>query len=519
LELAYTEQLRTARLHGRSPPPFCDAQGARTPAGDQWLAEQLAFALTRQLFREAPVCEFALVPYPTTLRRVGGSVDLPRNLLVIANDPRLTPCAEWLADSLARSTGFDTRVGSEGQNEFRIALDWQELEFQVEESTARRETYTLSINEHGARLGGGSAQALAHAGATLLQLFGDAQATRKDQSLLSLPYLRIYDQPAMEYRGLSLNLARRPVELTALERVIELCGYYKLRYLELELSDDQAFLFPSRAFPGLTAPGESFTREQWLGLAAFAHARGVELVPGLSLPNQAAQLIALRPDVFGGNPRLSSTIDLASPAALDAADELLLELCELFPNSRYVQLGSAACDRDALTASPHWVGGGAADADELIAKFFARASALLNKRGRRAIVRGGLNYPLSEKLPRELLVAVDDCQRDPLEALSAAGFEILHTAAGLDAHGWSPRAWPHSDPATDAACVLWGKAANLRGAQIPISVPEDSERMDALLSQIALLAERLWNPTLRTTQEAFSERRVRTERAFRRIAR
>ena len=53
------------------------------------------------------------------------------------------------------------------------------------------------------------------------------------------------------YRGIMIDLARNFHPVDYLKRYIVMCRVYKLNYIHLHFSDDQAFAFPSTAFPNL----------------------------------------------------------------------------------------------------------------------------------------------------------------------------------------------------------------------------------------------------------------------------
>ena len=54
-----------------------------------------------------------------------------------------------------------------------------------------------------------------------------------------------------------IDCARQLHSVGTLKQVIQLCRLYKIRYLQLHLTDDQGFMFPSTAFPLLTTQNQS----------------------------------------------------------------------------------------------------------------------------------------------------------------------------------------------------------------------------------------------------------------------
>ena len=76
------------------------------------------------------------------------------------------------------------------------------------------------------------------------------------------------------------DCARSFQEIATLRRIIELCRHYGVPYLQLHLTDHEAFRFPSTAFPEVVSK-DHYTLEQLRDLDAYAQARGVTLVPEL----------------------------------------------------------------------------------------------------------------------------------------------------------------------------------------------------------------------------------------------
>ena len=75
---------------------------------------------------------------------------------------------------------------------------------------------------------------------SLIQMF-----KLKNNETLILPKSKIFDKPDSSYRGLMIDLSRMWHDLESIRNVIDLASLYKIKYLQLHLSDDQAFVFPS----------------------------------------------------------------------------------------------------------------------------------------------------------------------------------------------------------------------------------------------------------------------------------
>ena len=498
-------------------------------AGNQLIAERLAWAITVQWFREAPVALLPLVPYPSAVSMDGGEVDLGQELSLVSRDARGLPAAQALARALTRLGEFHASVGESAEHRFVIEFVWQEPEFSLEESAGAAETYALSIDERGARIGGGSPLALARGASTLLQLIGGASLSPDRAQLLRLPKLHIFDQPRFAFRGLLLDVARRPHSIRTIEQLIDLCSFYKIGFLQLHLSDDSAFTFPSRALAELCTPAQTYSREELRGLSSYAHARGVELIPELEMPGHAAQLVALRPDLFAIGGRQGSLIDFCNPAAVEALETLVDEVCEVFPSSRYVHLGGDECDLAALRESPHFAAAGIEDPRQAFADFLASMNAHVRSRGRRAMVWEGFGPEFVGRIPRDLLVVAWDSAFHAPQSLLDSGFSIVNAAwrplyvvnekraSPAEIYSWNAHHWSHWEPNRPASGGLQlREQSGVLGAMLCAWEQAEDVELESLLPRLAPLGERLWNPGLRSTFVDFELRRAVSEAVFRR---
>ena len=76
--------------------------------------------------------------------------------------------------------------------------------------------------------------------------------------------------------------------------VVRLARLYKIRYVQLHLTDDQSFTFPfAPIVDGLQAKGHAnhaYTRAELEELVAYADSRGVTLIPELELPGHSSMI-------------------------------------------------------------------------------------------------------------------------------------------------------------------------------------------------------------------------------------
>ena len=78
--------------------------------------------------------------------------------------------------------------------------------------------------------------------------------------------MKIFDMPDSSYRGLMIDLSRMWHSLESIRSVIDLASFYKIKYLQLHLSDDQAFAFPTDSFPNLPTPDRPYSKKDFIEL-------------------------------------------------------------------------------------------------------------------------------------------------------------------------------------------------------------------------------------------------------------
>ena len=141
------------------------------------------------------------------------------------------------------------------------------------------------------------------------------------------PLVNIKDKPDSEYRGLLIDLARMWHDVPTLKNIIDLASFYKIKYLQLHLSDDQSFTFPSEIFPKLATPDRPYSKKDFRDLVKYAKDRGIIIIPELDIPGHSRQIVEIYPEIFGVknkmlqiNPWKSNVINIGSEKVYDAID-------------------------------------------------------------------------------------------------------------------------------------------------------------------------------------------------------
>jgi len=272
--------------------------------------------------------ELGLLPAPQNLIRTPGTVQILDGA-TISSPPLLFAAARLLRRTLEDATGLDlglirsavTPGTAEADNGVGDDAGDGDIRFTVDPAVAPG-GYHLWIRSQAPQVTvTASDLAGAHNGVqTLLQLAGPQtlrRASITQVTQLELPICQIEDAPRFAWRGVLLDVARRFWSKHEVLRLIDLMALHHLNVLQLHLTDDQGWRFEVTEYPLLTEVGGwrsetvvgprtsrvydgrphggFYTREDLREIAAYARARGVELVPEIDLPGHSMAAITAYP--------------------------------------------------------------------------------------------------------------------------------------------------------------------------------------------------------------------------------
>lgn len=280
-----------------------------------------------------------LIPWPQSVELNGGDMTLTKDARIVCADGSLMPLARILSDEVAKVTGLRLAAlqGTARAGDIALSID----------AKLKDEAYTLTVADQAAVVGA-DYNAVAMGTATLLQ------AIASQEGKVTLPKLTIHDQPGLKYCGAMLDIARKPHSIATLKQCVDIARFYKVRFIHLHMSDENAWTFPSTKYPQLGkgnyawAGGDAckvYPIQELKDLVAYGDARGVTFVPEIETPGHSAQLRGSLPEIFGyrtegGQIESPGVTNIASPEALAALDTLVGEFAEVFKSSPYIHMGS-----------------------------------------------------------------------------------------------------------------------------------------------------------------------------------
>jgi hexosaminidase len=362
------------------------------------------------------------------------------------------------------------------------------------------ESYQLVISASGASLTAPSSLGILHGLQTFLQL---VETTANG---FSVPVVTITDNPRFAWRGLLIDVGRHFIPLEVLKRNLDGMAAVKMNVLHLHLYDNEGFRGESRHFPKLQEEGSDglyYTQNEIRELVAYAHDRGIRIVPEFEMPGHSRSL-------FVGYPQLASgpgpykiepggadaVMDPTQEGTYKFIDKLIEEMARLFPDD-YFHIGGDEVNGSQWDANPKIQAfirsHGMKSNQDLQAYFNQRLQKILSKHHK---IMMGWDEVLHPDLPKTVVVQ------------SWRGQQSLATAAqqgyrGLLSFGYYlDLMWPASqhyavDPMSGAAASLKPeeKSRILGGEACMWSEWITPENVDSRIwPRNAAIAERLWSP-------------------------
>jgi hypothetical protein len=456
-----------------------------------------------------------LIPWPKALKPGTGHMRLTAESRIVAGEKQLKPLAEVLADEVATLTGLKLEVATGDSRAGDIVLkinkalkaDEQILVLRNREPARTTDgAHAVTINEQ-AVVEGFDYRATAEGSSTLLQLLG------KTENGARLAKVAIKDWPHADFCGVMLDVARQDHSIDDIKKVVQLCRLYKARYLQLHLTDDQGWTFPSTKYPKLGtknygAHGGKAPRvyklDELKALVAYADARGVTLVPEFEVPGHSGAASRAMPEIFDAlNPDTKQPIhmgcmNMSNEELYPVIDALIGEMCDVFRSSPYFHIGSDEVTSGRLSLHPGYKAFLAKhnlkDDHALADHFVATVCDMVKKRGKKAIKWEGL----SNTATKDVIIMGWESNSTTTTDFLARGYTTITVPwnLGVPWEQWNMYVCNGSrhkkgDSVLGAMLVAW--------EQPPLTHITN-------LRQVASRQERTWGPDNSVTVEGFASR-------------
>jgi hexosaminidase len=456
-----------------------------------------------------PAQEIKTIPFPKNCQKGSGSLVLDSDCPIIAEDESLLPLANVAAEEMTLLFGAKAHLTRDKPASAGIELKI--------DKNLKKESYQIDVSDR-VVIRGGSYQGVAWGLVTLLQ------TAEADQGKVVVPRMKIADEPYAPYRGLEIDLARRWHPIETVKQAVVLCHWYKIGYLQLHLTDNESWTFPSKAYSKLATPGRQYTLEQLRDLESFANARGVAIVPEIEMPGHSGIICAALREEVGNEPFSSIAMCPGRESTYKVLDTIVGEVCEVFKATPYFHIGADEVNKTAWASCKHCIDyrkrHDIENDEELYRHFIVRMNEIVKKHGKRTIVWEGFKVQGKIPVPKDITVMEFESLYELPQNYVAAGYSVINAAWQplyvVNGTNWPPekifswnmyrwehwlnfsKAYPNGIDVPESPLVL---GAEMCSWEQPATI-----EIPSLRERLAAMSERLWDHKTRRTFSDFSAR-------------
>ena len=428
---------------------------------------------------------------------------------VYTTEPTWQGAMDAFCESAAKIYGLTLTKGKEGG----VVL--------LKDSTLAPDAYVLDTAE-GVVIRAANAEGAQYGLATALQLL------QAQNGALFVPTVHIEDAPEKEYRSMMIDLARAWHPFDKVLKYVDLCYFYKVKYLHLHLSDTQAYRYPSKAFPKLCVEGQYYTFEEIKRLHDYAAARGITLIPEVECPGHTTLLANAYPDIFADHADeahqtvcdplqfehgQAGVICAGSDKSFEGLQLLLAEVAEMFPTSPYLHIGGDEAPygvwEHCADCKAYMKEKGIASAYELYGEYVGRVAAYVLTLGKTPIVWEGFPKESSHYIPKETVVIAWESRYQLPHELLENGFKIINASwkplyivprlryeqfTWEQVLNWNMYNWQNWHPKSYATLnpINIAPTDDLLGSQLSVWEAHYEQMISRLLQNLPAFAERAW---------------------------
>jgi hexosaminidase len=444
-----------------------------------------------------------LMPMPASVQV--GSGQLPINQLFSVavtggHDASLDDEVKRFVTQLSRQTGIPFRPKSGAAPTLQIHADHGR---QAVQKLGEDESYELTVADSGAKLTASTSLGILRGLQTFLQL---VQITPTG---FAAPAVAIEDQPRFPWRGMLIDVSRHFIPIDVLKRNIDGMAAVKMNVLHWHLSDDQGFRVESKVFPKLTGMGSDgmfYTQEEIRDFIAYAHDRGIRVMPEFDIPGHSRSWFLGYPELSsgtgpytlegGGVGYIDPIMDPTQESTYKFLEKFIAEMAKLFPDA-YFHIGGDEVDGKQWDANPKIQAfihaHGMKNNQDLQAYFNQRLQKIVAKNHKTMV---GWDEILHPDLPKTIVIHSWRGQKSLAEAARQGYSGLLSFGYYLDLM-WPAARHYAVDPMSDAAATLTPeeKTRILGGESCQWAEWMTPENIDShIWPRNAAIAERLWSP-------------------------
>ena len=298
-----------------------------------------------------------LIPKPVDIVPTHDAFGLDQHTAIFTSGQQadLEQVGEFLADKIKSKTGLLLPVNEADSPAIDRMIYINQTDSIADKGS---EAYQIMVSRDTILLNVASAEAAFRAVQTLRQMIPEiSNDTLAERSIWPVPTGKISDNPAFEYRGSMLDVARHFFSVEDVKKYIDILAYYKINVLHLHLSDDQGWRIEIKSWPKLTEIGGStevggeaggfFTQEDYKEIVRYAGEHYMTVIPEIDMPGHTNAASVSYPILDGTNKPLKlyegtrvgfSTFDTRKDTVYGFIDDVVREISAITPGP-YFHIG------------------------------------------------------------------------------------------------------------------------------------------------------------------------------------
>ncbi len=247
-----------------------------------------------------------IIPTPWKINSNGHKLTIAQDLR-ISYTQGLAGTAQLLAGKL-ETLGHAVQL-LEGEQEADINL------ILSAETSGNEEGYSMTVNNQGIAITATGRAGIFYGCQSLLAVWPTDEDTKKE-----IAGLEIIDKPRFSYRGMHLDVSRNFHKPEAVKKLMDIMAFYKLNKFHFHLTDDEGWRLAIKGLPELTEVGGArghteneldhlrpaygsgpfsednygtghYSRQDFIDMLQYAHARNIEVIPEINFPGHARAAI------------------------------------------------------------------------------------------------------------------------------------------------------------------------------------------------------------------------------------
>ena len=277
-----------------------------------WLAMVSCSSQNQEILTASDI---AIIPEPAEMSMGSGCFEFNAKTCFVVMNQEQEELVTLLTDKFAKAANFELPVLDTAPKNNFVALK--------EDAELGEEAYRLKVAKNHIEITAGKNSGFLYALETLRQLLPPEieSSAQQPKTVWTIPVLEINDYPRYPWRGLMLDVSRHFFEKEYILQTLDRMALFKLNTLHLHLVDDQGWRIEIKKYPKLTEvggfrvdqenkhwdarnknePGDNatyggfYTQEEIKEIVAYAHDRGITVVPEIEMPAHVMSALAAYP--------------------------------------------------------------------------------------------------------------------------------------------------------------------------------------------------------------------------------